>query len=71
MNTITNGDKGKLVLVLAHGAGAPMDSEFMNVVAQGVAQSAIQVVRFEFPYMQERRLTGKKRPPDRQHFAWQ
>lgn len=52
--------------MLAHGAGAPMDSDFMNRIAQGVSESGIQVVRFEFPYMQERRLTGKKRPPDRQ-----
>lgn len=66
MNTITNGDKGKQVFVLAHGAGAPMDSDFMNIVAEGVARFGVQVVRFEFPYMRERRLTGKKRPPDRQ-----
>jgi len=53
-------------LVLAHGAGAPMDSEFMNVIAEGVAARGIQVVRFEFPYMHRRREDGKKRPPDRQ-----
>jgi len=66
MNYITNGDNGNNLLVLAHGAGAQMDSDFMNVVAEGVANNGIQVVRFEFPYMQQRRLTGKKRPPDRQ-----
>ncbi len=65
MNYITNGDKGGNLLLLAHGAGAPMDSDFMNIVAEGVAKQGIQVVRFEFPYMQQRRLTGKKRPPDR------
>lgn len=66
MISITNGDNGEKVLVLAHGAGAPMDSNFMNIVAEGVANSGIKVIRFEFPYMKERRLTGKKRPPDRQ-----
>nr|WP_258868062.1 alpha/beta family hydrolase [Alkalilimnicola ehrlichii] len=53
-------------VVLAHGAGAAMDSEFMNVVAQGLAGSGLRVVRFEFPYMVRRREDGRKRPPDRQ-----
>ena len=66
MSYITNGDNGKNILVLAHGAGAAMDSDFMNIVAEGVAAHGIQVIRFEFPYMQQRRLTGKRRPPDRQ-----
>ena len=53
-------------LVLAHGAGAPMDSEFMNVVASGLASEGIRVLRFEFPYMAKRRVDGKRRPPDRE-----
>lgn len=53
-------------LILAHGAGAPMDSEFMNVVAAGIAAAGIRVLRFEFPYMRVRRDTGKARPPDRE-----
>lgn len=36
----------------------------MNVVSQGLAAARIRVVRFEFPYMVERRRTGKKRPPN-------
>jgi uncharacterized protein len=52
-------------LILAHGAGAPMDSPFMNVLAAGICAGGIPVFRFEFPYMQERRETGKKRPPNR------
>lgn len=55
-----------LTVALAHGAGAPMDSEFMNVFAAGIAKQGHRCVRFEFPYMVERRATGKKRPPDRQ-----
>jgi predicted alpha/beta-hydrolase family hydrolase len=41
-----------------------MDSSFMQCVAAGVAASGIRVVRFEFPYMQRRRETGKGGPPD-------
>ncbi|MDO3380587.1 alpha/beta family hydrolase [Gilvimarinus algae] len=52
-------------LVLAHGAGAPMDSEFMQAYSRALAQRGVRVCRFEFPYMQQRRDSGKKRPPDR------
>jgi predicted alpha/beta-hydrolase family hydrolase len=52
-------------VVLAHGAGAPMDSEFMETVASGLARAGIGVVRFEFPYMRIRRKSGGRRPPDR------
>lgn len=53
-------------LLLAHGAGAPMDSEFMTTMAQLLCQVGCEVIRFEFPYMAERRLSGKKRPPERE-----
>lgn len=53
-------------LILAHGAGAPMDSDFMNRLTFALNGCDVNVVRFEFPYMRERRATGKKRPPDRQ-----
>ena len=61
-----NGPKnaGKTV-VLAHGAGAPMDSEFMDYIADGLAAQGLRVARFEFPYMVKRREDGKRRPPDR------
>lgn len=51
-------------LILAHGAGAPMDSDFMNQMAQGLAQHGVGVLRFEFPYMAQRRLDGGRRPPN-------
>jgi hypothetical protein len=51
-------------VVLAHGAGAPMDSPFMSGVAAGLAREGLRVARFEFPYMAARRTEGKKRPPD-------
>ncbi|MDH1010176.1 alpha/beta hydrolase [Pseudomonas nicosulfuronedens] len=53
-------------LVLAHGAGAPMDSPFMDDMALRLADRGISVVRFEFPYMAMRREDGKRRPPNPQ-----
>ncbi len=53
-------------LLLAHGAGAPMDSEFMNELADALADNRVQTIRFEFPYMQLRRADGRKRPPNRE-----
>lgn len=53
-------------LILAHGAGAPMDSPFMQQMAQGLAARGVRVVRFEFPYMAQRRVDGRKRPPNPQ-----
>jgi len=49
-------------LLLAHGAGAPMDSPFLETVAAMLATNGIAVTRFEFPYMAARRDGGKKRP---------
>ena len=66
MHTLIDGEENAFTCILAHGAGAPMDSIFMNDFAAGLAKEGIHVVRFEFPYMQERRLNGKKRPPNRQ-----
>jgi len=50
-------------LILAHGAGAPMDSLFMEDMAARLAMHGINVLRFEFPYMAQRRIDGRKRPP--------
>jgi predicted alpha/beta-hydrolase family hydrolase len=52
-------------LVLAHGAGAPMDSPFMAAIAKHVAEAGIRCVRFEFPYMAARR-EGRRPGPDRE-----
>lgn len=61
-----NGPKtSEQTVVLAHGAGAPMDSDFMNVIAAGLADQGLRVARFEFLYMIKRRDDGKRRPPDR------
>ena len=60
---IENG-KGEKTLILAHGAGAGMNSAFMNFVAEGIAKSGIRVIRFQFPYMNLIMETGKRRPPN-------
>lgn len=51
-------------LILAHGAGAPMDSGFMNEMAARLVAQGVNVLRFEFPYMAQRRVDGGKRPPN-------
>ena len=53
-------------LILAHGAGAPMDSSFMTDMAARLAGRGVNVLRFEFPYMAQRRIDGGKRPPNQQ-----
>jgi len=51
-------------LLLGHGAGAPMDSTFMELLADQLARRGVRVLRFEFPYMAARRSDGRKRPPN-------
>jgi len=58
------GGKTGLSIVLAHGAGAGMDSPFMQRMAEALAAASFRVVRFEFPYMQESRTTRKRSRPD-------
>lgn len=60
-------------MILAHGAGAPMDSEFMSSLTQCLLELGVSVVRFEFPYMQQRRLDAVRRPPNKTavlHHEW-
>ena len=64
-NILINGPKeAKNILLLAHGAGAPMDSIFMNTISDGLNNNGIITFRFEFPYMEKRRL-GKNTFPDK------
>jgi uncharacterized protein len=64
---LMDGPKGAdWTITLAHGAGAPMDTSFMEAFALGLAARGYRVARFEFPYMAERRQYGTKRPPDRE-----
>ena len=50
------------MIVLAHGAGAPMDSPFMEKMVSLLVARNLSVARFEFSYMSARRTGGKKRP---------
>lgn len=59
-------EEAALTLVLAHGAGGPMDSGFMTTVARGVSDRGFRVARFEFPYMHARRLGARRGAPDRE-----
>jgi predicted alpha/beta-hydrolase family hydrolase len=53
-------------IALAHSAGAPMDSPFMEFFAKGLGNRGFRVVRFEYPYMAFKRATGKQKAPDRE-----
>lgn len=52
-------------VLFAHGAGAGMDHPFILQMDELLSGIGLQVIRFEFPYMQRRREDGKRRPPDR------
>jgi len=52
-----------IVVLLAHGAGAPMTSPFMDTMASLLAERGLLTARFEFAYMAARRTGGKRRPP--------
>ena len=45
----------KFLLVLAHGAGAGMTHPFMGRIADELANVGIATLRYQFPYMQQRR----------------
>lgn len=52
-------------VLLAHGAGAPMDSPAMDAIAKALAAKKLRVARFEFGYMAARRKEGTRKPPPR------
>ncbi len=60
----TKPDTPTFLLVLAHGAGAPMTHAFMETLTKDLIQNEIAVLRFNFPYME----IGK-RAPDRPKVA--
>jgi predicted alpha/beta-hydrolase family hydrolase len=66
INTLINTAQNPIAtFVFAHGAGAGQNSEFMQLMAKGIAEHKINVVRFNFAYMQLAEESGKRRPPDR------
>lgn len=52
-----------VTILLAHGAGAPMDSASMAATAKALAAAGFRVARFEFAYMAARRYGHRKPPP--------
>lgn len=52
-------------VLLAHGAGAPMDSAVLNATAAAFAEVGLRVARFEFSYMAARRTDDARKPPPR------
>lgn len=58
------GERGRAIL-LAHGAGAPMEHPFMESVATGLSERGFPVLRFEYPYMARARAQQRRLPPDR------
>lgn len=59
---ITGPEDAFATILLAHGAGAPMDSAGMTAITQALAGAGFRVVRFEFGYMAARR-SGQRKPP--------
>jgi hypothetical protein len=55
---LTAPPKARACYVLAHGAGTGMTHPFMASVAAGLAERGIAVLRYQFPYMEQR----SKRP---------
>jgi uncharacterized protein len=52
-------------ILLAHGAGAPMNSASLNAIAKALATAGMRVARFEFGYMASRRSSTQRKPPPR------
>lgn len=65
MEFIIDGPEDGPIFLFAHGAGADASSDFMTTIAKGLAETGVRVIRFNFPYMQQRLLDGKRRPPNR------
>jgi uncharacterized protein len=58
-------DDARITILLAHGAGAPMDSQSMSATARALAEAGLRVARFEFAYMASRRTSAGRKPTPR------
>lgn len=58
-------EQAPITVMLAHGAGAAMDSPALTAIAGALAGAGLRVVRFEFDYMAGRRTGAGRRPPPR------
>src|SRR3981189_3505202 len=53
--SVTGPERPEAVLVLAHGAGAGMNHPFMITLAGVLARYWVATVRYNFPYMENKR----------------
>jgi uncharacterized protein len=53
-------EKAKWLMVLGHGAGAGMHHPFMSSLAEELAGVGVATLRYQFPYMEERRKVPDK-----------
>jgi predicted alpha/beta-hydrolase family hydrolase len=58
-------EDARFTLLLAHGAGAPMDSAAMTAATRALVGHGFRVARFEFGYMGGRRTGEGPKPPPR------
>lgn len=54
----------KAIVLMAHGAGAGNQHEFMDAYCSALADKGIKVISFNFDYMQTMYETNKRRPPN-------
>lgn len=62
---INGPEDAAVTVILAHGAGAPMDSGSLTATAEGLVGAGLRVARFEFGYMASRRSASGRKPPPR------
>jgi hypothetical protein len=62
---VDGAEDARITILLAHGAGAPMDSASLNATAKALAAAGFRVARFEFGYMASRRTEAGRKPPPR------
>lgn len=60
---LSDGPEDGPIVLLAHGAGIPMNAPFMTHFAKGLADQGFRAVRFEFAFMRQMRETGQRVPP--------
>lgn len=67
MTSVINNEVEKPIaqIIFAHGAGANMEHAYMENFTRLLNAQHINVLRFNFPYMDKRAETGKRYPPDR------
>jgi len=64
VDILIDGEGNKGVIVFAHSSSLAMDHEYMQDITLRLVALGLKVVRFEFPYMANRRCTGKKGFPN-------